>query len=67
MREPYEISIVKKCYNENSLLQVKISEEKNICECIVKTHIDQQSSGKKIVNYPKRDLAVNTRESGLWL
>jgi len=44
MRKPYEISIVKKCYNENSLLQVKNSEEKNICECIVKTHIDQQSS-----------------------
>ena len=53
MREPYEISIVKKCYNENSLLQVRISEEKkNICECIVKTHIGQQSSGKKIVQLP---------------
>ena len=53
MREPYEISIVKKCYNENSLLQVRISEEKkNIYECIVKTFINQQSSGKKIVQQP---------------
>ena len=52
MREPYEISIVKKCYNENSLLQVKNSEEQNICECIVKTFIHQQSSGKTTVYQP---------------
>ena len=53
MREPYEISIVKKCYNENSLLQVNISEKKpHLCECIVKTFINQQSSGKKIVQQP---------------